>query len=78
MEKQGKREKIIQGKIYLILNEDPDGFALEDLPAQLAAKGVKNFSPSICGYKTLAKFASRQPEKILYYSKAKMWIRAKK
>ena len=78
MEKQGKREKIIQGKIYIILKDDPDGFPLDELPEQLAERGVKNFSPTICGYKTLEKFASRQPEQIMYYSKKKKWIRAKK
>eukprot|EP00437_Effrenium_voratum_P049966 CAMPEP_0181542048 /NCGR_PEP_ID=MMETSP1110-20121109/77712_1 /TAXON_ID=174948 /ORGANISM="Symbiodinium sp., Strain CCMP421" /LENGTH=224 /DNA_ID=CAMNT_0023673731 /DNA_START=27 /DNA_END=698 /DNA_ORIENTATION=+ len=71
MEKQGKREKVMQKAIRLVLKEKcPDGFPLSELVQKLESVNVRGFAPEKCGYKTVEKFVKGQPEAVLRYRKA--------
>jgi len=67
-EKQFKREKLVRGAIAKILEKNGP-FSLEELPKVLETVGVKSFTPQICGYATLRKFAKSQPKKYIRFDK---------
>ncbi|CAJ1394712.1 unnamed protein product [Effrenium voratum] len=75
MEKQGKREKVMQKAIRLVLKEKcPDGFPLSELVQKLESVNVRGFAPEKCGYKTVEKFVKGQPEAVLRYRKADQMV----
>lgn len=75
MERQGKREKIMQKAIVLLLKEKcKEGFPLSEFEQKLEMVNVKNFAPEKCGYKSLEKFVKGQPLKVLKYDRKTQMI----
>jgi hypothetical protein len=78
-EKQYKREKIVRKAIkHLLTTKHKEGFQLDALPELLEGIKVKNFTPAMCGYKSMEDFAKKQPERLFRYSKSKKLIRPPK
>lgn len=75
MEKQAKREKMMQKAIRHLLTEKfPDGFPLAEFEDRLASINVRGFTPQNCGYTTVEKFIKGQPSALLKYKKKSQMI----
>merc|ERR1711988_527983 len=61
MEKQFKREKILQKALIRLLELNPEGFEIDELPSKFEEIKVKGFTPQMCGYKTLEDYVKKQP-----------------
>lgn len=70
LERQAKREKLVQKAIVFLFKEKcPGSFPLDELIDKLKMVNVANFAPEKLGYKTLEKFVKGQPPKVLLYDR---------
>mmetsp|Transcript_155263 Transcript_155263/g.476938 ORF Transcript_155263/g.476938 Transcript_155263/m.476938 type:complete len:274 (+) Transcript_155263:101-922(+) len=75
MERQHKREKLVQKAIVFLFQEkQKDSFHLDELTEKLKLVKVSNFSPEKLGYKSLEKFVKGQKPAVLRYDRKTQMI----
>lgn len=75
MERQAKREKMVQKAIvFLFKDKQVDSFHLDELTEKFKLVNVANFAPEKLGYKSLEKFVKGQPPKVLRYDRKTQMI----